>query len=58
MIIHTQTKIFGQISKSKGHNLAKNHWTGTKRKRDLYLIIIHPHTKYQVNISKHSEKKW
>jgi hypothetical protein len=27
--------IFGQISMSKGHNSAKNHWTGTKRKLDL-----------------------
>ena len=24
--------IFGQISKSKGHNSVKNHWTGMKRK--------------------------
>ena len=29
----------------KGHNSAKNHWTGTKRTLDLLLIIIHPHTK-------------
>jgi hypothetical protein len=50
--------IFDQISKFKGHKSAKNHWTGTKHKLDLKLIIIHPHTKYQVNISKHSEKKW
>jgi hypothetical protein len=27
--------IFGQISKSKGHNSAKNNWNGTKRKLDL-----------------------
>ena len=25
----------GHISKSKGHNSAKNHWTGTKCKLDL-----------------------
>jgi hypothetical protein len=36
---------FNQISKSKGHNSAKKHWTGTKN------------TKYQVNTSKNSEKK-
>ena len=28
-------KIFGQIPKSKGHDSAKNHWTGTKCKLDL-----------------------
>jgi hypothetical protein len=27
--------IFGKISKSKGHNSAKNNWNGTKRKLDL-----------------------
>jgi hypothetical protein len=27
--------IFDQISKSKGHKSAKNHWTRTKRKLDL-----------------------
>ena len=36
--------IFGQNSKSKGHNSAEDHWTGTKCKLDLELIIIHSYT--------------
>jgi len=30
-----ENQIFGQISKSNGHNSTKNHWTGTKCKLDL-----------------------
>ena len=47
---------YGQISKPNGCKLAKNHSTGTNFKVDLELMIIHTHTKNQVNISKHSKK--
>ena len=51
------TKYLAKFQSPRVTTRPKNHWTETKRKLDLQLIIIHPHTKYQVNnISKHSEK--
>ena len=41
----------------KGHNSFNIWWNVTKRKFDLRLINTKPYTKFQLNTSKHDEKK-
>ena len=44
------------FSKSKGHNLVKNKWIRTKLILDLYLGMVKPCIKYQMNIRKKVRK--
>ena len=44
-------------SQKKGHNSFKIWWNHMKLKLDLWLIITKTYTKFQLNTSKHVEKK-
>ena len=52
-----KTVISAKNSKSKGCKFPKNQPTGTKLILDLSLIMLDSHTKNQINVSKHFEKK-
>ena len=52
-----KTELLRYSKSKKGHNSFKIWWNLTKRKLDLWLITTKPYTKFQLNTSKHDEKK-
>ena len=46
-----------KFTKSKARNFAKNLWSITKLKLDLYVVVTGSYAKNQVNICKCLEKK-